>query len=245
MSKSKQRSFTKPGFTIEQVRSHWDAIIDLYDHANEKIGFAHRQRFLHGIAYFQCEQDAKVLNIWSRTGEAIPYLRNRFPKGSIVNYEVSDAMIKLSKQRFPNEKFYHTDLANLELESGSFDAILSLETLEHCPNPYQFICELYRLLNSNGELVLSCPSATAEPVLRLYELFVQNHGEGPHKFPWSWKVKKMLRTAGFKLIEHCGTVFLPLKSDRVAKLDNFFVKILGRTPIGEFGIRQFYYCRKP
>lgn len=235
-----------PGFTIAQVRAHWDGVVELYDRVNEKIGYGHRQRFLHGLAYFQCTDNPRLLNIWSRICEAVPYVYERFPAGRLVHCEASPAMVARARHCFPDEDIRLTDLTDLELESESFDAVLSLECIEHCPDPYRFVCELFRVLGPGGELVLSCPSATAEPMLQAYEMFFENHGEGPHRFPWSWDVKKMLRKAGFELIEHRGTVFLPVIPEWLSWLDQFLGKALGRLPvIGEIGIRQFYYCVKP
>ena len=214
-----------------------------YDAANASIGQAHRQRFIRGLEYFSCPGDARVLNIWSRIGGAVPYLRKRFPNGRLVHCEVSGRMIEMARGRFPDEDFRQTDLLHLPFDDRSFDAVLSLETLEHAPDPFGFLCELHRVLKPSGELVLSCPSAAAEPLLRVYELFRHNHGEGPHRFPWSWCVKAMLRDAGFRLIDHRGTVFLPFASDAWAGINRVLERTLGRTPIGEIGIRQFYYGR--
>lgn len=237
---------TPMGWSIQQVRDFWDDVIDLYDPANEKIGYGHRQRFVHGLSYFECPPDARVLNVWSRICEAVPFLHERFPKGSVVHCEASPAMVELARQRFPQEDIRLTDLTHLEFEDDSFDAVLSLETFEHCPDPDAFVSELHRVLRPGCELVLSCPPAVAEPMLRAYELFFENHGEGPHRFPWSSFVKRSLHRAGFRLIEHRGTVFLPVIPDRLAWLDRLLGNTVGRLPVlNEFGIRQFYYCRKP
>ena len=233
------------GFDIASVRAHWDEVVDLYDSSNESIGYGHTQRFEHGIAYFTGGSSTRLLNIWARMGEAIPYLKARFPDGGFVHLEASEVMLERARVRFEDQDFRQTDLTRLELATGSFDKVLSLETLEHCPNPVAFIQELFRVLRPGGELVLSCPSMTAEPMLQAYEMFFENHGEGPHRFPWSWEVKWALKRAGFELLEHRGTVFLPVIPDALAWLDRGLARVLGLSPIGELGIRQFYYCRKP
>jgi ubiquinone/menaquinone biosynthesis C-methylase UbiE len=244
MTATDRPKFPLNRFTIGQVQDFWDGVIDVYDRANEKIGHGHTQRFVRGLAYFQGGRDARILNIWARTGEAVPHLRARFPQGRRVHCEVSPAMIAVARERYPGEDFRQTDLARLELDSESFDAALSLETLEHCPDPFRFLCELHRVIRPGGELVLSCPSRTAEPMLRVYEKLFENHGEGPHRFLWSYEVKRMLQAAGFQLIEHRGTLFLPIGPSRLSRLDDLLAAVVGRTPLGELGIRQFYYCRK-
>lgn len=245
MTASDPAPLPDPGFTIHAVRDHWDRVGEIYDRANEKIGYGHRQRFLHGLRYFTCGPAPRLLNIWARMGEAVPYLHARFPQGQFLHLEASAVMVAEARRRFPGETFHQTDLSTLPVESGAYDAVLSLETLEHCPAPARFLAELFRALRPGGELVLSCPSRSAEPLLRLYETFFENHGEGPHRFPWSWQVKRQLRATGFTLLEHRGTVFLPVIPDALAPADEFLGRWLGRTPLAELGIRQFYFCRKP
>jgi SAM-dependent methyltransferase len=246
MSGPESSRFARPGFTIEQVRSFWDGVIELYDRANKKIGYGHCQRFLRGLKFFTLPDDAKVLNVWARMGEAVPYLCERFPAGDFLHLEASGEMVAQARLRYPNERFEQSDLLHFDQPDEAFDGVLSLETLEHCPDPFGFVCELFRVLRPGGELVLSCPPALAEPMLRVYETFFENHGEGPHRFPWSRTVRRMIRQAGFELLCHRGTVFLPVIPDGLAWLDRALGETLGRVPgLREFGIRQFYYARKP
>lgn len=230
-------------FTLEEVRNFWDKVAEIYDETNKKIGPAHFQRFTEALKLLSLRDNDKVLNIWSRTGNALPYLK-QIGQIEIYNMEVSDKMIGIAKNKFPTEKFTLTDLAILNFPNNHFDAILSLETLEHTPNPEQLVKEFYRVLKPGGILVMSLPPATAELPLKIYHLFFKNHGEGPHKFLSSKTVKRMLRKIGFELISHQGTLLIPVGPRILQNLGEKIMEKLQKTFLKEFGIRQFYVCKK-
>lgn len=244
MSKSLGIKNMQNKFTIEEVQKFWDKVADIYDLANKKFRDTHSQRFLEAIKYLDLKPGMKILNIWSRTGGAIPYLKKKCPDIIIFNLEVSTKFIEIAKKKFPQEKFEETDLKKLEFDNNYFDYILSLETLEHAPDPLLFLRELYRTLKPNGMLIMSCPPSIAELPLKIYDLLFTNHGEGPHKFISSKKVKKILKVAGFKIKFHKGTLLIPLGPDFLKRFGEKIIDKLQKTPIQELGIRQFYICEK-
>lgn len=231
-------------FTIEEVQNFWNKVANIYDSSNKQFKETHFQRFSEAIKYMDLKSGMKVLNIWSRTGEAVPYIRKKCPNTVLFNLELSPKFIEVASQKFPNEKFEETNLAKLRFENNYFDYILSLETLEHTPNPLKFLKECYRVLKSNGFLIMSLPPATAEIPLRIYELFSPNHGEGPHKFLSSREVKKLFKQANFKLISHKGTLLIPVGPRFLKKIGEKIINKFQNTFLSELGIRQFYVCQK-
>lgn len=230
-------------FSIEDVRNFWDGVADIYDSANQKIGSAHFQRFSEALKCLNLKDGDKVLNIWSRTGNAIPYLKKA---GAIdlYNLEVSPKIMAKSQTKFPAEKFQLTDLGHLDFPDNFFDCVLSLETLEHTPKPLVLLKELHRVLKPSGILVMSLPPQTAELPLRLYELFFENHGEGPHRFLSSCEVKNLLKTANFNLQIHKGTLLIPVGPAWLKSFGEKIIDLFQNTPIKELGIRQFYISYK-
>ncbi len=177
-------------FTIDEVRNFWDKVSSIYDSINAKLGYIHTQRFEKTLEYGHINPGQTILNIWSRTGNLIPFLRRT--SGLIVyNREVSPAMIAIASQKYPSENFEPTNLENFkEFDDNTFDRIISLETLEHTPKPMVFLSELRRVLKPNGLLIMSSPPKGMEVGLKVYGLFFKNHGEGPHNFYWPSEVKK-------------------------------------------------------
>lgn len=231
-------------FTIEEVREFWDRVSDKYDVSHTNIIDTHHRRFVEAIKYSDLKHRDKVLNIWARTGEATPYLRDQCQTIDLFNLEVSPNFILLAKERFPNENFQETDLSSLDFQDEFFDTVLSLETLEHTPDPERFLSEIYRVSKKDGILIMSVPPATAEIPQKIYNILANNHGEGPHKFLPSRIVKHMLQKVGFKLLEHKGTSLIPVGPNFLKRIGEITIQFCQNTFVKEFGILQLYVVKK-
>ena len=104
--------------------------------------------------------------------------------------------------------------------------------------------ELYRVSVPDTILVLTCPPATSEIPYRIYTALFGGHGEGPHRFPPSRRVKKMFECSGWKLIHHRGTVLIPVGPSWLRNQGELMMKKFQKTWISELGIRQVYVCKK-
>jgi SAM-dependent methyltransferase len=235
----------KNAFTIEEVRAFWDSVADEYVHERDSLASSHFQRFERAFAHFHPREGMRALNLWCRNGEAIDYFRRCAPQLDLVNAEVSPRLIEKARARYPDELFVRTDLGRLPFPDDQFDFILSLETLEHAPDPLLLLRELARVLKPGGTLVLSCPPATAEVPLRVYELLFRNHGEGPHRFLSSREVKGLVRAAGLELKRHESTLFIPVGPRWLRRMDRPVELLVAGTPLRELGIRQFFVCERP
>lgn len=79
----------------------------------------------------------------------------------------------------------------LDLDDNQYDIVISLETIEHLNNPFQFIGELSRVLKKNGLLFLSTPNVHGVRSRIRYLLtgfpslfeYVTDDGMGQHIMP--------------------------------------------------------------
>lgn len=232
-------------FTIQEVREFWDGVAHTYEQYNEQVGYVHTQRFEKALAFGGIEPGQRILNIWSRTGSLIPWLR-KTPNLTIEHREASPKLMRIAQERYPNESFGLTDLEHLsEFDDNTFDRIISLETLEHVPKPQTFLNELQRVLKPNGLLILSLPPRGAEVPEFFYRLLFGDHGEGPHRFLWPYEVKRIAGHAQLNIVAHHPFILLPLRNNRLTRMsETILTGLFGWTPLGNFGVRHFYVYRK-
>ncbi|MFP4056841.1 MAG: class I SAM-dependent methyltransferase [Candidatus Brocadiia bacterium] len=234
-------------FSSDEVEAFWSRVAwEEYEDAHQVVDATHAQRFHISVPRLSLAPTGRLLNLWSRQGEAIPFIRQRFPDAELVNAEISRVMLRQAAERFPRETFVPCDLQSIDRPDDHFGAILSLETLEHSPSPQRLLDEMFRVLEPGGQLVLTCPSVASEVHLWVADHFLGNHGEGPHRFPSTLGVKRMLRRAGFRLVVHRATLFVPAELGGVlGRLNGLCERLLQWFPANELGIRQLYEARKP
>lgn len=71
-----------------------------------------------------------------------------------VEHEATFLKTQASKRGRPDVLY---DGTSLPFEDASFDTVLSVEVLEHCPQPQQLVAEMARVLKPAGTLILSTP----------------------------------------------------------------------------------------
>lgn len=227
------------------VEAHWDAVASVYVEENNRVKDTHNQRFDESINFLRLADGQSVLNISSRDGEATDHILKDFPHCRVINAEISSRLMEVASEIRPHilQKKIQS-YSSLPFSTGEFDRILTLETLEHVEDPLLFLKELHRVSTEEALMVLSCPPATSELPYQAYSLIFGGHGEGPHRFPPSKRVKKMLEMTGWNLLQHKGTVMFPVGPAWFRKFGERIIDKLQNTFISELGIRQFYVCNK-
>lgn len=227
------------------VEAHWDAVASRYVQENERVKETHDQRFKESIQNLQLKDGLKILNITSRDGEATDYIIQENQTCEVLNAEISAGLMEVAAKIRPGiQQKKIATYSTLPFPDGKFDRVLTLETLEHVSDPMAFLRELHRVSTADAIMVLSCPPATSEIPYRAYSLLFGGHGEGPHRFPPSKRVKKMFTLTGWNLLLHKGTVLFPVGPARFQQWGERIIERFQRTSISELGIRQFYVCNK-
>ena len=227
------------------VEAHWDAVASIYVKENERVKETHDQRFRATVRDLGLEEGMKVLNITSRDGEATDYILRENRSCQVVHAEISAGLMKVAEEIRPEITQKKIDTySSLPFKEGTFDRVLSLETLEHVAEPVRFLEELHRISVPDAKLVLTCPPATSEFPYRVYTALFGGHGEGPHRFPPSKRVKRMFELTGWKLMKHKGTLLFPVGPEWFMQWGERIISRFQNSFISELGIRQIYVCEK-
>jgi ubiquinone/menaquinone biosynthesis C-methylase UbiE len=228
-----------------EVEAHWDAVASVYVRENERVKRTHDQRFTEAVKDLELSDGSKVLNISSRDGEATDHIMKANDSCEVTNAEISANLMRVAGEIRPGIRQEKIETySSLPFPDHHFHRILTLETLEHVSEPLAFLRELHRVSTPDARMVLSCPPATSEVPYRFYTWLFGGHGEGPHRFPPSRRVKKMLSLSGWNLVEHRGTMLFPVGPARFQQWGERIIQRFQNSFISELGIRQFYVSHK-
>jgi SAM-dependent methyltransferase len=76
---------------------------------------------------------------------------------SVAGVDLDPQAVEHARARHPGD-FEVADVAALPFEDGSFDLVVSFETIEHVADPPQALAELARVLAADGTLLISTPN---------------------------------------------------------------------------------------
>lgn len=131
--------------------------IDAEDSFNSETLKLHLERYTFAKSY---TQRRRVLDIACGVGYGSAYLAENCPEiEEIVGVDLDADAIKYAKRNYKNSKieFICQDALTFQ-PKVLFDTIISLETIEHLPNPDAFLQHLKTLLSPGGTLITSVPT---------------------------------------------------------------------------------------
>jgi ubiquinone/menaquinone biosynthesis C-methylase UbiE len=102
-------------------------------------------------------QGGTLLDVGAGEGRYLPIWRSLFPKADITAVEVSPIASERSAARYPFARHVVASAEELPFADGSFDAVISIEVIEHVPDGRRMIAECYRVLRPGGWCIISTP----------------------------------------------------------------------------------------
>ena len=99
-----------------------------------------------------------VLDIACGTGYGTQMLAEKAEH--VYGVDVSDEAVEYAEINYPHAKITYKqgDARKIPLDDASVDVIVSLETIEHIPDPEEFVKEVKRVLKKGGQFIVSTPN---------------------------------------------------------------------------------------
>ena len=121
-----------------------------------EIWYEHWHRYLFAAPLVA---GARVLDVACGEGYGSALLARSAAR--VTGADLAQDAIAHARRRYAaqaNVEFHKADCAALPFADGSFDAVVSFETIEHVARQDAFLDEVRRVLRSDGLFILSCPN---------------------------------------------------------------------------------------
>jgi SAM-dependent methyltransferase len=103
-----------------------------------------------------------VLDLATGIGYGAARLRNGGGAAAVTGADISAEAIAVAREQYGGSGVDYRVVGGgpLPFADGCFDVVVSLETIEHTPDPGGFVSELRRVLKPGGPLIISTPNRT-------------------------------------------------------------------------------------
>jgi ubiquinone/menaquinone biosynthesis C-methylase UbiE len=142
-----------------------------------------------------------LLDVGCGDGYGIATIVKELDYALLVGLDLSPQKLRAAGRVLPASRMILGDAQELPLVGGSFQAVFSLETLEHLMAPQRAIAEIARVLKPGGSLFISIPVSSALNAWAAGKLMRFRRRGKFHEhiqFYSSRRITEMLRQAGLK-----------------------------------------------
>jgi SAM-dependent methyltransferase len=101
-------------------------------------------------------QGARVLD--AGCGEGYGTDRLATVAAETTGVDLEEPVIRRAAARYPRARFDAANLVSLPYPDAAFDAVVSLQVIEHLHSPQEFLAECARVLTPDGVMILSTPN---------------------------------------------------------------------------------------
>jgi ubiquinone/menaquinone biosynthesis C-methylase UbiE len=141
----------------DEVAAHYDRYFSSVDRTDpaatlERYWYVLAKRYLGEV------RGLRVLEIGCGMGDFSRYLADA--GAIVVAADLSPAAVAITRRRLTgtDATAVVADIENIPFDNESFDMVVSLETLEHVPDPDRALGELVRVTRRGGRLIVTTPN---------------------------------------------------------------------------------------
>jgi len=195
------------GPAAERVRRHYDRLAPTYaGKANRACNRAYRALLLRHL-----HEAGRVLEVGAGSSDLLATLEAPFKVAC-------DYTVRMLSARGPTVgvSCLAADGARMPCADASFDAVFSINLLEHVSAPRALLAEARRVLVDGGLCVVVTPNGDHERLLDVLEWLHAKLPEGPHRF-LTFAMLEETAAGLFEIVEHRRFLAFPAGPDPVVR----------------------------
>lgn len=131
-----------------ELKRRYDLTAYMYDRRYRKI-----QREKYETVLANVTRVDRILDLGCGTGMLLSPLERRAK--FVVGVDMSAEMLRTAKKRATGTPLVLADADHLPFADGSFDIAVSVTLLQNMPDPGKTVCELARVLRSDGKAIIT------------------------------------------------------------------------------------------
>ena len=185
-----------------RVQEHFERMAPAYDGWKRRAGYYYG--WLARILAAEVEVGARVLDMGCGTGTLLDAVRPAFG----VGVDLSPAMVRLARERFPRWQFRVGDAEVLE-PGEVFDRVLMVDLLEHLGEPRAALASARRACHAESRLIIVTANPAWQSILHLAERLHLKMPEGDHRWLGVDEIRRLLHETGFEITREDRQVLLP------------------------------------
>ena len=185
-----------------RVQGHFERVAPAYDGWKRRAWYYYR--WLARIVGAEIPAGARVLDVGCGTGVLLDAVKPAHG----VGVDLSPAMVRLARQRFPRLHFRVADAEALE-EGGAFDWVMMVDVLEHLGDPRSALASVRRACRPESRLIVVTANPAWQSILHLAERLRLKMPEGDHRWLAPDEIRRLLHETGFDVLREDRRVLLP------------------------------------
>lgn len=200
-------------YFYESFASEFDSKMNMYD-TNKRIEIIYND--------FLANEDLKnkkVLDAGCGTGWFSKAAAER--GASVTSMDLGENLLAEVAKKCNSERVVGSIL-EIPFPENTFDFVVSSEVIEHTPDPYKALHEIYRVLKPGGTMVLSTPNKFWYWSLWIAEKLKLRPYQGLENWSGFYQLKNEAIKAGFKVENLRGLHIIPFVHPATYPVNNFF-----------------------
>jgi 2-polyprenyl-3-methyl-5-hydroxy-6-metoxy-1,4-benzoquinol methylase len=207
-----QSNIIEKMYFYESFAEDFDSRMNMYD-TNKRLFVVYNELLTEDIS------NKKVLDAGCGTGW---FSKAAADRGAIVtSMDLGENLLSKVAMKCNSERIVGSIL-EIPFPDNFFDIVISSEVIEHVPDPFKAMHELYRVLKPGGNLILTTPNKIWYFAVWIGNTFKMRPYQGLENWTGWFEMKRKLNRIGIKEYQLTGIHLFPFVSSLFYPVLDFF-----------------------